>query len=137
MIWSQAAAARSPICLSLIWSVLRKQRLGRGIFRRRHSSGSAPGLPTNLSGVARALTHGAEYFATFIKDAYDTYLGRDPDAQGLAWWTGRMQAGVTNEQLEAALTSSSEFVQQSGGTDPVWVEAMYTDLLEHAPIWRA
>jgi hypothetical protein len=97
------------------------------------SSGSAPGLPTNLSGVARALTHSAEYFATFIKDAYNTYLGRAPDAQGLAWWTGRMQAGVTDEQLEAALTSSSEFVQQSGGTDPAWVEAMYTDLLERAP----
>jgi len=94
---------------------------------------SAPGLPSNLGGVAHALTHSAEYFANFIKNAYGTYLGRAPDAQGLAWWTGRMQGGVTDEQLEAALTSSSEFMQRSGGTNATWVDTMYADLLERTP----
>lgn len=94
---------------------------------------SAPGLPANLIGVAHALTHSAEYFANFVKDAYGTYLNRVPDLQGLAWWTARMQAGVTDEQLEAALTSSSEFVQLNGGTNATWVDAMYADLLERTP----
>jgi hypothetical protein len=86
-----------------------------------------------LGGAAAALTHSAEYYADFIKGAYATYLGRVPDAQGLAWWIGQMQAGVTDEQLDADLVSSSEYVQLHGGTNGAWVDAMYEDLLQRSP----
>jgi hypothetical protein len=81
--------------------------------------------------IAQQLTHSSEYFANIIiAPAYQKYLGRSPDAQGSAYWVGQMQNhGLTDERLEAGFIGSNEFYQHAGGTDKLWVDAMYTDLL--------
>jgi hypothetical protein len=97
-------------------------------------SGSAfPGAPANLGGVAISLTNGPDYFATFVAQAYAKYVGRSPDAQGLAYWIGQMQLGLTDEQLEAQFIGSDEYVRTHGGSDRAWVEGMYFDLLGREP----
>lgn len=94
------------------------------------SSGlTAGGLPVNLGSVAESLTHSAEYYSDFVTHAYATFLGRSPDAGGLAWWTQQMQQGMSDEQLEAALISSTEYFALHGGTDPAWLDATYNNLL--------
>ncbi len=86
-----------------------------------------------LNAVAQLLTHSAEYFGNIIAPAYAQFLGRAADAGGLAFWTSRMQSGLTDEQLEASFIGSNEYYQHTGGTNPLWVDAMYQDLLGHAP----
>ena len=44
-----------------------------------------------------------------------------------------MQRGLTDEQLEASFIGSPEYYEVSGGTDALWVEAMYNNLLGRGP----
>jgi hypothetical protein len=90
------------------------------------------GAPTII--VARQLTHSAEYYANLIiRPAYQKYLNRDADPQGLAYWVDRMQHGLTDEALEAGFIGSDEFYNRAGGTDRLWVDAMYEVLLGRLP----
>jgi hypothetical protein len=91
----------------------------------------ASGVPR--SQIATTLTHTPEYFSTIIKPAYLKYLGRPADDTGLSFWTTQMQDGLTDEHLEAAFIGSAEFFQHAGGTDKLWVDAMYNDLLGRQP----
>ncbi len=104
-----------------------------GLLPGGGTGGLPTGLPANLNNVATELTHSASYYSTFISHAYATYLERAPDLQGLAWWTAQMQAGATDEQLEADLISSTEYLQRHGGTAAGWVAGMYSDLLQRSP----
>lgn len=85
------------------------------------------------SQIAQELTHTAEYFSTIIKPAYLEFLGRAADDAGLNFWITQMQNGLTDEHLEAGFIGSPEFYQHAGGTDKLWVDAMYQDLLGRQP----
>jgi hypothetical protein len=89
--------------------------------------------PSWLHPVANDLTHSAEYYTKFITAAYQTYLGRSPDAGGLASWLSQMQNGLTDEQLEAAFIGSGEYIQNHGGPGAGWVTSLYHDLLGRTP----
>jgi hypothetical protein len=91
----------------------------------------ASGVPR--SQIAQQLTHTAEYFSTIIKPAYLEFLGRAADDAGLNFWITQMQNGLTDEHLEAGFIGSQEFYTHSGGTDKLWVDAMYQDLLGRQP----
>lgn len=89
----------------------------------------APGVPPNLGTVAESLTHSGDYYSTFVNNIYEQYFTRPADAAGLNYWTTQMALSTSDEQLEANLLSSSEYVERHGGTDVSWVAAMYQDLL--------
>lgn len=90
---------------------------------------------TPRSTVVNSLDHSTEYYANIIvKPAYLLYLGRPADAAGLANWVNQMQFhGLTDEQLEANFIASTEFYIHAGGTNKLWVDAMYADLLGRPP----
>jgi hypothetical protein len=79
--------------------------------------------------VATELTHSAEYYSNFVTAAYERYLGRAPDAVGLAYWVRLMQGGLTDERLEAGFIGSYEYIQDHGGPGAGWVTGLYKDLL--------
>jgi hypothetical protein len=81
---------------------------------------------------AAAIVHSADYYASIIRPIYEHYLGREPDAAGLNYWVSQMQAGLTDERLEAGFIGSAEFYAHAGGTDKLWVDFMYQDLLGRA-----
>jgi len=87
------------------------------------------------AGVALAFTQSAENYSNFITASYQRYLQRAPDAVGLASWLSQMQHGLTDEQLEASLIASSEYITAHGGTNgqgvpgATWVQALYQDVL--------
>ncbi len=83
--------------------------------------------------VANELTHGAEYYGDFVTAAYQKYLGRAPEASGLAYWVDLMQHGLSDERLEAGFIGSVEYIQNHGGTGPNWVHGLYVDLLGRTP----
>jgi hypothetical protein len=90
-------------------------------------------LPAQVYPIATALTSSAEYYANRITTAYQTYLVRGPDTNGLAYWVNRMQQGLTDEQLEAGFIGSPEYIQKHGGTGAAWVVGMYHDILGRTP----
>src|SRR5579883_2573161 len=51
--------------------------------------------------IAAGLTHSAENYQGFLAQAYQSYLGRAPDASGEQYWVNRMSQGTTDEQVEA------------------------------------
>jgi uncharacterized delta-60 repeat protein len=89
--------------------------------------------PGGLPIAAAALTHSAEHYSLFVTNAYQLYLGRAPDLQGLAGWVSAMQNGLTDERLEAGFISSMEYIQRNGGLGAGWIRAMYQNLLNRTP----
>jgi len=90
------------------------------------------GAPRDV--VARQLTHSAEYYANIvIQPAYERFLGRAADPGGLAYWVAQMQNGLTDQQLEAGFIGADEFFTHAGGTNRLWVDALYEDLLGRPP----
>jgi hypothetical protein len=92
-----------------------------------------PSVPGNLAAVANQLTHSDESYRNFITQAYLRYLGRQPDAPGLAGWLQAMRNGLSDEQLEAGFIGSAEYIADHGGQGAGWVIGMYHDLLGRAP----
>jgi hypothetical protein len=85
--------------------------------------------------VASALTHSGEYYSHVITAAYQSYLGRGPDAAGLSAWLAAMQySGVSDERLEAGFLGSPEYIALHGGEGAGWVRGMYHDLLGRTPL---
>lgn len=82
-----------------------------------------------------------EYKTHFISSLYQTFLGRAPDAAGLAFWTAKMGAPGTPGQhsgsadekfVLAALLGSDELFTRSGNTAQGWVNTLYEDLFGRA-----
>jgi hypothetical protein len=47
----------------------------------------------------------------FVTDLYRTFFDRDPDAGGLAYWTGELSQGLPRDAALASFASSPEFVE--------------------------
>ena len=91
-------------------------------------------IPTNLVTIANDFTHAPEALSIFVTNAYRLYLKRLPDAQGSSFWVDQLQNdGLTDEKLETGFISSTEYIQNHGGTGQAWVIGMYQDLLGRNP----
>ena len=65
---------------------------------------------------------------------YQQVLGRTPDASGLGYWTGQLQAGqVSTTSLTVSLLASSEHFADAGATDSGWVNQLYANILGRTP----
>lgn len=84
--------------------------------------------------VASGLAQSAEYYRDLITTAYQQFLGRAPDTVGLASWLGQMQNHVLSDQrLDAAFTSSAEYLGHHGGAGQGWITSLYQNLLNRTP----
>src|SRR5262249_42264339 len=70
-----------------------------------------------------------EYRTDQVQEVFGRLLHRPADALGLAAWVPFLQAGHTVEELAAAVASSPEYFQQSGGGADGFLHALYRDLL--------
>lgn len=69
-------------------------------------------------------------FAGPVIRLYLAALGRGPDRGGLAWWTGRLRAGVPLERLAALFLASAEYRNRVGSLgDGQYVARVYLDVL--------
>jgi hypothetical protein len=61
---------------------------------------------------------------------YEQYLGRAPDAAGLAYWSAYLYDGGTIEGMSQALVTSPEYWQvRAGGTADGFINALFHDAL--------
>jgi hypothetical protein len=88
--------------------------------------------PDRLGVVAGIFSQSAEYDSRFVNATYERFLGRGADASALPAWVALMQQGVADEQIEAMIASSPEFIQDSGGLGSGWVQALYKDFLQRS-----
>jgi hypothetical protein len=85
------------------------------------------GVPAPV--VAGELTRSPEWTKTRVRTIYQL-LGRRPDAGGLAYWTGAIRSGAIRvEEATALIVGSTEYFEHVGGTDSLFVEALYEDIL--------
>jgi hypothetical protein len=89
--------------------------------------------PDCLTIAARGFTLSTEYDIHLVTAAYQRFLGRLPETVGLAGWVNAIQSGLTDEQLEANLIGSPEYIANHGGLGTAWIRAMYQDLLNRTP----
>jgi hypothetical protein len=88
------------------------------------------GISSNLGNVAESLAHSVQYDNMLVSTAYQRYLGRAVDADGLNYWVTQLQLGMTDEQFVSSLLGSSEYTQLHGSTDASWLVGIYEDLLD-------
>lgn len=69
--------------------------------------------------------------AGFVDRAYRNVLGRAPDAAGLRYWVGQLDAGVTRGKLMQLLSDSTEHAERV--QVPVDVCLVYTTMLRRSP----
>lgn len=86
------------------------------------------GVP--LQEMAGAVSHSGEYYGNeVIGPDFQQYLHRGASASDIAVYAAALQAGATDEQVEASLVASDEFYDRAGGTNADWIDAIYTSVL--------
>ena len=76
-------------------------------------------------------TYGSLGNEAYITQLYRNTLGRDPDAGGLAYWVGQMNAGLTRGQMLLAFADSQEF--QDRMAPEIEVVRLYHLLFDRMP----
>jgi hypothetical protein len=79
--------------------------------------------------VARSFLNSDEGSRNEAVLAYEELLGRQPDPQGLAFWTAFLRTGSVNT-LRFQHLASDEYFENTGGTNRTYVEQLYRDLLD-------
>ena len=63
-------------------------------------------------------TYGSLNNTEFVRLIYNNVLGRNPDANGLAHWTGLLNGGMSRAEVTAGFIESTEFVRITGTDAP-------------------
>ncbi|MEL7174483.1 MAG: DUF4214 domain-containing protein, partial [Pseudomonadota bacterium] len=64
-----------------------------------------------------------------VSRLYTGVLGREGDAEGLAFWIGEVDDGLSLAELAAAFANSDEFASQGGAdSDAAFLDALYQNL---------
>jgi hypothetical protein len=85
------------------------------------------------SDVAAAVLASAEYRQRLLTDFYSTFLHRPILPAEVSFWMPAFGAGMTDEQIEAQITASSEYFVLAGSTNAGWISRMFNDVLGRAP----
>lgn len=88
----------------------------------------AAGGSTSRESVARSFLNSTEGAQNEALLAYNDLLDRDPDPEGLAFWTDFLRTGSVNT-LRFQHLASDEYYDNSGGTDETYIDDLYFDLL--------
>lgn len=86
-------------------------------------------LPAGRALVIQGLLQQNEYLTKQVESFYQELLKRAPDADGSAFWVGRLANGVAPEQVLAAIGGSPEYFEQRSSDNQQFVQQLYQDLL--------
>lgn len=79
--------------------------------------------------VVLGIDESIEYRTNTIASWYRSYLNRAPDAGGAQFFLLALESGFTQEQLQAQMLGSPEYLARSGGTNSSWLSAVYQSVL--------
>jgi hypothetical protein len=87
-----------------------------------------------LSAIESSVFNGHnEYFDNTVNRLFQSYLGRNADAGGLAAFSGQLTAGATIQLVQSEIMGSDEYFQISGSTNVGFISQAYRDLLNRNP----
>ena len=76
--------------------------------------------------------YGALDNGQFVTRVYQNVLGREPDTDGLNYWTGQLDSGAMNRgEMMVAFSESAEY--QAGIASEISVTIVYMGMLQRAP----
>jgi len=79
--------------------------------------------------VANALTSSQEYHKLLVDQVYMDYLNRPPASDEVNFWLAWLQQGATDDQLRAQVLASDEFYGKAGGTNDLFLNQLYLEVL--------
>jgi hypothetical protein len=88
-------------------------------------------MPQRLA-AATTLDTSTEYYQVLVKSYWQTYLKRQPNISELTARVGELKAGASDQQLQAEIISSAEYVfnaTHGSGDNSLWLNQVYIDLL--------
>jgi SpoIID/LytB domain protein len=83
--------------------------------------------------LPQTLAASDEWLSVEVTKLYRRALDRDPDADGLAYWTGELRRGAMVTRIASLIYGAPEFAERAGGTDEGVVRELYDRLLHRAP----
>lgn len=89
----------------------------------------------NRAALSRSFAQSETYIKVFVADTYQRTLRRQPDADGLRYWTSLVENGTNPTDVGALLFGSEEYYAR-GGSDAAFVTNLYRDLLGRDPDQR-
>ncbi|MBP6597953.1 MAG: trypsin-like serine protease [Giesbergeria sp.] len=105
------------------------------VNRMHPGSGMGLGLVQVSDAFAQSnefvLTYGQLSHTAFISRVYQNVLGRDPEAEGYAYWMGRLSAGMPRGEVMLGFSESAENKQANAQSQ--LVTTTYAGLLRRAP----
>ncbi len=100
----------------------------------------------SLADISQAFASSPEFMTTygslddgsFIDLVYSNVLGRSPDAEGRAFWVGRLAAGVSRGSVMTGFSESAEFAATTNTSAPMsvgeaQVRRLYRAFFDRAP----
>lgn len=74
-----------------------------------------------------------EWLGVVVDDLYWSILDRGPDAGGRAFWISELRQGRPTANVVASFFSSDEYFESVGGTNPLFIDALYDAVLDRGP----
>ena len=81
------------------------------------------------SGVANEIVRSDAFAGTMLTDLYETAFGRQPDAEGAAYWKQVLRDGARFDDIGSLFFASDEYYLGAGGTNTRYVQRLYSDVL--------
>ena len=114
---------------------------GSSVFYSRSASGGTgangePGLgENNLYSVGQVYQDASLDDANHLFALYEALFDRSPDAQGLQYWFGKMQSGVSLSEIAQNFIDSFEYGSKNDATlsDIDLLRSLYLNVLEREP----
>jgi hypothetical protein len=91
-------------------------------------SGQIDGGQLSRAQATFAIENSVEAHTLLVQDYYKAYLGRPADPSGLATCVNALGAGATDEQVQAFLLGSPEYLQRNGNTTSGFLSALYLNV---------
>jgi hypothetical protein len=83
--------------------------------------------------VVAQIEASTEYRTIQVQKAYQQFLHRAAEPDGVNFWVNFLQQGNTVEQMDAGIISSPEYVQQRGaGNNDTFLSIIFQDALSRA-----
>jgi hypothetical protein len=84
---------------------------------------------TPTATIASAFVSSPEFQTNVIRSAYELFLSRAPSRTEVNNWLVRFQNGLNEQQFEAVVLASDEFLQTHASDTNSWLNAVYEQVL--------
>ncbi len=97
------------------------------------TTSAIPYQPWGIQFQSKPVQGSGDPYVELVASWYNRFLGRYPDAAGMANWVNQLRNGASEGDVQAAMLASPEFWTERGGTPPGFVTGLYQTVLGRTP----